>query len=79
MRSPRWRLLHGALREHGNSRCFDAVAVELGLARIDCSMLGSLIGVAALQTSEYFGDQKSPPSSRFGASAQCSLSSVHGQ
>lgn len=29
-------------------------------AYIDCSMLGSLIGVAALQTSEYFGTGKSP-------------------
>ena len=27
---------------------------------IDCSMLGSLIGVAALQTSEYFGTGKAP-------------------
>jgi crotonobetainyl-CoA:carnitine CoA-transferase CaiB-like acyl-CoA transferase len=27
---------------------------------IDCSMLGSLIGVAALQTSEYFGTGRSP-------------------
>ncbi len=27
---------------------------------IDCSMLGSLIGVAALQTSEYFGSGKTP-------------------
>ena len=27
---------------------------------IDCSMLGSLIGVAALQTSEYFGTGKTP-------------------
>ena len=27
---------------------------------IDCSMLGSLIGVAALQTSEYFGSGKAP-------------------
>ena len=29
-------------------------------AYIDCSMLGSLIGVAALQTSEYFGTGKAP-------------------
>lgn len=29
-------------------------------AHIDCSMLGSLLGVSALQTSEYFGN-KSPP------------------
>ena len=29
-------------------------------AHIDCSMLGSLIGVAALQTSEYFGTGKAP-------------------
>ena len=29
-------------------------------AFIDCSMLGSLIGVAALQTSEYFGTGKAP-------------------
>jgi succinate---hydroxymethylglutarate CoA-transferase len=29
-------------------------------AYIDCSMLGSLIGVAALQTSEYFGTDKAP-------------------
>ena len=29
-------------------------------ARIDCSMLGSLIAVAALQTSEYFGTGKAP-------------------
>ena len=29
-------------------------------ACIDCSMLGSLIGVAALQTSEYFGTGKAP-------------------
>ena len=29
-------------------------------ARIDCSMLGSLLGVAALQTSEYFGTGKAP-------------------
>jgi crotonobetainyl-CoA:carnitine CoA-transferase CaiB-like acyl-CoA transferase len=29
-------------------------------AHIDCSMLGSLIGVAALQTSEYFGTGKTP-------------------
>jgi crotonobetainyl-CoA:carnitine CoA-transferase CaiB-like acyl-CoA transferase len=28
--------------------------------RIDCSMLGSLIGVAALQTSEYFGTGNAP-------------------
>lgn len=27
---------------------------------IDCSMLGSLLGVAALQTSEYFGTQQAP-------------------
>src|SRR5258708_25641428 len=27
-------------------------------AHIDCSMLGSLLGVAALQTSEYFGTGK---------------------
>ncbi|PZN15573.1 MAG: carnitine dehydratase [Proteobacteria bacterium] len=30
-------------------------------AYIDCSMLGALIGVAALQTSEYFGTGKSGP------------------
>ena len=29
-------------------------------AHIDCSMLGALIGVAALQTSEYFGTGKAP-------------------
>ena len=29
-------------------------------AYIDCSMLGSLVGVAALQTSEYFGTGKAP-------------------
>ena len=29
-------------------------------AFIDCSMLGSLIGVAALQTSEYFGTGQTP-------------------
>jgi crotonobetainyl-CoA:carnitine CoA-transferase CaiB-like acyl-CoA transferase len=29
-------------------------------AHIDCSMLGSLIGVAALQTSEYFGTGRAP-------------------
>ena len=29
-------------------------------ARIDCSMLGSLLGVAALQTSEYFGTGRAP-------------------
>ena len=29
-------------------------------AYVDCSMLGSLIGVAALQTSEYFGTGKAP-------------------
>jgi crotonobetainyl-CoA:carnitine CoA-transferase CaiB-like acyl-CoA transferase len=29
-------------------------------AHIDCSMLGSLLGVAALQTSEYFGTGKAP-------------------
>lgn len=29
-------------------------------AAIDCSMLGSLLGVAALQTSEYFGTGRSP-------------------
>ena len=29
-------------------------------AHIDCSMLGSLIGIAALQTSEYFGTGKAP-------------------
>jgi succinate--hydroxymethylglutarate CoA-transferase len=29
-------------------------------AFIDCSMLGSLLGVAALQTSEYFGTQRAP-------------------
>ena len=29
-------------------------------AYIDCSMLGSLIGISALQTSEYFGTQKTP-------------------
>ena len=29
-------------------------------AHIDCSMLGALIGVAALQTSEYFGAGKAP-------------------
>lgn len=29
-------------------------------ARIDCSMLGSLIGVAALQTTEFFGTGRSP-------------------
>ena len=29
-------------------------------ARIDCSMLGSLIAVAALQTSEYFGTGRAP-------------------
>jgi succinate--hydroxymethylglutarate CoA-transferase len=29
-------------------------------AYIDCSMLGSLLGVAALQTSEYFGTQRAP-------------------
>ena len=28
--------------------------------RIDCSMLGSLVGVAALQTSEYFGTGRAP-------------------
>ena len=27
---------------------------------IDCSMLGSLLGVSALQTSEYFGNRKAP-------------------
>ena len=29
-------------------------------AYIDCSMLGSLVGVAALQTSEYFGTGRAP-------------------
>ena len=29
-------------------------------AHIDCSMLGSLVGVAALQTSEYFGTSEAP-------------------
>jgi succinate---hydroxymethylglutarate CoA-transferase len=29
-------------------------------AHVDCSMLGALIGVAALQTSEYFGTGKAP-------------------
>jgi crotonobetainyl-CoA:carnitine CoA-transferase CaiB-like acyl-CoA transferase len=29
-------------------------------ARIDCSMLGGLLGIAALQTSEYFGTGKAP-------------------
>ena len=29
-------------------------------SHIDCSMLGSLLGVSALQTSEYFGNQKAP-------------------
>src|SRR3546814_5870974 len=29
-------------------------------AQIDCSMLGSLIGVSALQTSEYFGTGQAP-------------------
>ena len=29
-------------------------------AHIDCSMLGSLLGVAALQTSEYFGTDQAP-------------------
>ncbi len=38
-------------------------AKETGEGRfIDCSMLGSLIGVAALQTSEYFGTGKTPRS-----------------
>jgi crotonobetainyl-CoA:carnitine CoA-transferase CaiB-like acyl-CoA transferase len=27
---------------------------------IDCSMLGSLLGISALQTSEYFGNRKAP-------------------
>lgn len=31
-----------------------------GSRRIDCSMLGSLIGVSALQTSEYFGTGRAP-------------------
>lgn len=36
-------------------------ARETGQGRyIDCSMLGSMIGVAALQTSEYFGTGKKP-------------------
>ena len=29
-------------------------------SHIDCSMLGSLLGVSALQTSEYFGNDKVP-------------------
>ncbi|MGB0198200.1 MAG: CaiB/BaiF CoA transferase family protein [Candidatus Puniceispirillaceae bacterium] len=29
-------------------------------SHIDCSMLGSLLGVSALQTSEYFGNDKAP-------------------
>jgi len=34
---------------------------ETGIGgHVDCSMLGSLIGVAALQTSEYFGTGKAP-------------------
>lgn len=34
---------------------------ETGLgAHIDCSMVGSLIGVSALQTSEFFGTKKAP-------------------
>ncbi|MDG0029819.1 CoA transferase [Priestia sp. Y58] len=28
--------------------------------QIDCSMLGSVLGISALQTSEYFGNRKSP-------------------
>lgn len=36
-------------------------ARETGIGgHIDCSMLGSLIGVAALQTSQYFGTGKAP-------------------
>ena len=36
-------------------------ARETGLGgRIDCSMLGSLLGIAALQTSEYFGTGEAP-------------------
>lgn len=36
-----------------------ARATGLG-ARIDCSMLGGLLGIAALQTSEFFGTGKAP-------------------
>ena len=41
------------------ARLMQARATGKG-AHIDCSMVGSLIGIAALQTSEYFGTGKTP-------------------
>ena len=60
------------------ARLMQARATGKG-AHIDCSMVGSLIGVAALQTSEFFGTGQAPRGARFRPSAQRPLPRLSGQ